>query len=75
MQEKKGIRIYMDKENFEIIWEQELLPEIEAKVSSIAYETFIKKLIPVDFKGNTIILRTQSKIVADTVQKKCLAQR
>ena len=57
----------MDKENYEVLWQKVFLPEIESVVSSIAFESFIKLLKPIDIKGNTIILCTESKLIADTV--------
>ena len=46
----------IEKENYEILWEQTFLPELDRTVSSIAFETYIKQLTPVDIKGNKIIL-------------------
>ena len=57
----------MDKENYEVLWQKVFLPEIESTVSSIAFESFIKLLKPIDIKGNTIVLCTESKLIADTV--------
>ncbi len=65
----------MDKENYEILWEQVFLPEIERTVSSIAFETYIKLLVPVDIKGNTIVLCTTSKLFADTVNDKIIGSK
>ncbi|MBE7081262.1 MAG: chromosomal replication initiator protein DnaA [Clostridiales bacterium] len=65
----------MDKENYEILWEQVLLPKIESLVTSIAYESFIKLLVPVDIKGNTIVLCTQSKIFADGVNNQMIGSK
>ncbi len=57
----------MEKENYEILWEQTFLPEIEKTVSSLAFETYVKQITPVDIKGNKIIFCTKSKLFADTV--------
>lgn len=57
----------MEKENYEILWEQTFLPELEKTVSSLAYETYVKQIIPVDLRGNKIIFCTKSKLFADTV--------
>ena len=57
----------MDKENYEGLWQRVFLPEIENTVSSIAFESFIKLLKPIDIKENTIILCTETKLIADTV--------
>ncbi len=43
------------KNNYEIIWEQ-LLPELENSISAIHYTTFIKKLVPIDLVGTTLVL-------------------
>ena len=65
----------MEKENYEILWEQTLLPEIEKTVSSVAYETHIKHLFPVDLKGNKLILCTPIKLFADTVKDKVIGSK
>ena len=65
----------MDRENYEVLWEQELLPEIEGSVSSIAYESFIKTLTPVDLKGSTIVLCSESKLIAETVGKNIIGSK
>jgi len=62
----------MEKENYEILWEQTFIPELEKTVSSIAFETYIKQLSPVDIKGNKIVLCTESKLFADTVSDKII---
>lgn len=62
----------MEKENYEILWEQTFLPELEKTVSSIAFESYIKQLTPVDIKGDKIILSTKSKLFADTVSDKII---
>ena len=56
-------------ESYEIIWKT-ALPEIEKTVSSISYDTFITNLIPVDVIGSRLILCTQSKLLADTINVK-----
>jgi len=62
----------MEKENYEILWEQTFIPELEKTVSSIAFETYIKQLKPVDIIGNKIVLCTKSKLFADTVSDKAI---
>ena len=62
----------MEKENYEILWEQTFLPELEKTVSSIAFESYIKQLTPVDIKGDKIVLSTKSKLFADTVSDKII---
>ena len=62
----------MEKENYEILWEQTFLPELERAVSSIAYSTYIEQLKPVDMKGNKIVLCTKSQLFADTVSDKAI---
>ena len=46
----------MEKENYEILWEQTFIPELERTVSSIAFETYIRQLKPVDVIENKIVL-------------------
>ena len=65
----------MDKENYEILWENVFLPQIERLVSSIAFESFIKGLKPVDIKGNVIVLCTESKIFADGVTNNLIGSK
>ncbi len=65
----------IEKENYEILWEQTFLPELDRTVSSIAYETYIKQLTPVDIQGNKIILCTKSKLFADTVSDKTIGSK
>ena len=65
----------MEKENYQILWEQTFLPEIEKTVSSIAYETYIKQLKPVDIKGSRIILCTKSKLFAESVNDKAIGEK
>ncbi len=62
--------VSMEKENYEILWEQTFLPVLEKTVSSIAYDGYIKRLKPVDLQGNKIILCTETQIFADTVNNK-----
>ena len=57
----------MEKEQYEILWEQTFLPEIEKHVTSISFETHVKQLTPVDILGNKIILITPSRIFADAI--------
>ena len=57
----------MEKENYEILWEQTFLPELEKTVSALAYETYVKQITPVDLQGNKIVFCTKSKLFADTV--------
>ena len=57
----------MEKENYEILWEQTFLPALEKSVSSIAFSTYIEQLTPVDIKGNKIVLCTPSRLFADSV--------
>lgn len=57
----------MEKEQYEILWEQTFLPEIEKHVTSISFETHVKQLIPVDILGNKIVLITPSRIFADAI--------
>ncbi len=65
----------MDKENYEVLWEKEFLPEIERSISSIAYESFIKLLTPIDVRDNTLILCTESKLIAETVTNNTIGSK
>ncbi len=69
MQLIKGKDI-MEKENYEILWEQTFLPQLYNSVSSIAYESYIEKLKPVDLQGSTIILLASNPLFADTINNK-----
>ena len=60
----------MEKENYEILWEQTFLPVLEKTVSSVAYDGYIKGLKPVDLQGNKIILCTETQIFATAVNNK-----
>jgi chromosomal replication initiator protein len=62
----------IEKENYEILWEQTFLPEMEKTVSTVAYDWYITKLTPVDIKDNKIILCTPTKMFADTVNDKAI---
>ena len=65
----------MDKENYEILWENVLLPQIERLVSSIAFESFIKNLKPVDVRGSVLVLCTESKIFANGVTNNLIGSK
>ena len=65
----------MKKENYEILWEQTFLPELEKTVTSISFGTFIKQLIPVDLKGNKIVLGAKTKLFADRVSDDILGNK
>ena len=58
----------MEKENYEILWEQTFLPILEKKISSITFSTYIEQLKPVDISGNTIVLLCKTKIFADAIK-------
>ena len=57
----------MEKENYEILWEQTILPELEKTVSSISFATHVSQIKPVDIKDNKIIFCTSSQLFADTI--------
>ena len=59
----------MEKENYEILWEQTILPELEKTVSSISFATHVSQIKPVDIKDNKIIFCTSSQLFADTISK------
>ncbi len=53
-------------EGYEFLWKT-TLPEIESLVSSISFDTYISMLVPVDIVGNKLVLCTQTKLFADTI--------
>ncbi len=59
----------MDKENFEILWEQTFLPVLEKNISSISFSTYIERLKPVDIRGNKIILIIDKPIFAKVINE------
>ena len=65
----------MDKENYEILWQELFLPQIERGVSSIAFQSFITNLKPVDVKGNVLVLCAQNKVFADGVNNNVLGNK
>ncbi|MBE7083510.1 MAG: chromosomal replication initiator protein DnaA [Clostridiales bacterium] len=65
----------MEKENYQILWEQTFLPELEKTVSSIAFITYIKILTPVDVRGNKLILITQTKVFADAIRNNIIGDK
>ena len=65
----------MEKENYEILWEQVILPELEKTVSSISYDTYITQLKPVDMEGGKLILATESKLFADAISNGKMGER
>lgn len=65
----------MEKENYEILWEQTFLPQMEKTISNIAYDTYINKLKPVDVRGNKIILCTSSKFFVDTINNGTIGEK
>ncbi len=65
----------MEKENYEILWEQTFLPQIEKTVSNIAFVTYVDKLKPVDVKGNKIILCTPIELFARSVNDQVIGSK
>lgn len=56
-------------ESYEILWKT-ALPELFKEVSTISYDTYVKKLTPVDVLGNALILATATKFFADHIADK-----
>lgn len=56
-------------ESYEIIWEA-ALPEMQLKISTIHYSTFIKPLKPIDLIGSKLVLFTTSELHASTIKFK-----
>jgi chromosomal replication initiation ATPase DnaA len=50
-------------ENYEIIWNK-ALEELESKVSTIRYTTYIKALQPIDINGTKLVLLASSEVHA-----------
>ena len=48
-------------ESYEIIWNA-ALPEIQVKVATVNYTTFIEPLKPIDIVGSKLVLFTPSEI-------------
>ncbi len=55
-------------ESYEILW-QTALPELEKTISSVAYETYISRLKPVDIKNGKLVLLTEASLFARTVDE------
>ena len=60
-------------ESYEILWKT-ALPELEKLVSGIAYTTYISMLKPVDVVNGKLVLITNGKIFADTVNERLSGQ-
>lgn len=56
-------------ESYEILWDI-TLSELEKTVSSISFDTYVSQLKAVDVVDNRIILCTESKLFAETIQDK-----
>ncbi len=65
----------MEKENFEIVWEQSVLPILSKLVSSVGFSTYITDLTPVDIQGNKIILLTPRAIVKSAVDNAVIGDK
>ncbi len=59
----------MEKETYEILWEQTFLPIIEVNFSSAAFEMYFKTLKPVDINGNKIIFISDQQMVVNSVNQ------
>ena len=65
----------MEKENYEILWEQTFLPLLEKKISSISFSTYVERLQPVDVNGNRIILLTDKQIFANAINNNVIGDK
>jgi len=65
----------VEKHNYEIIWEQTILPILEKSITHMSYEMYIQNLKPVDVRGNKLILCTDIKIVATALENKFLGEK
>lgn len=61
-------------ESYEIIWKK-VLPEIEIKLSSITYSTYIKGLKPIDLVDKTLVLMTEAQLKADFITRDTLKSK
>ncbi len=59
----------MEKENYEILWEQTFLPILERTFSSMSFEMYFRPLIPVDISGNKIVLIADKQIIVNAVNQ------
>ncbi len=59
----------MEKETYEILWEQTFLPILEKSFSSVCFEMYFEPLTPVDINGNKIVLIADSQIVVNAVNQ------
>ena len=65
----------MEKEYYEILWEQTFLPLLENKISAISFSTYIERLKAVDIQGNKIVLITDKQIFADAIKNNNIGVR
>lgn len=65
----------MEKEYYEILWEQTFLPLLENKISAISFSTYIERLKAVDIQGNKIVLITDKQIFADAIKNNSIGVR
>lgn len=65
----------MEKENFEIVWEQNILPALSKLISSVGFTTYIDLLTPVDIQGDKIILITSHKIVKTALETSLIGEK
>jgi len=65
----------MEKEYYEILWEQTFLPLLENKISAISFSTYIERLKAVDIQGNKIVLITDKQIFADAIKNNSIGAR
>ncbi len=59
----------MEKETYEILWEQTFLPILERTFSSVCYEMYFETLTPVDISGNKIVLIANSQLIINAVNQ------
>lgn len=61
-------------ESYEIIWKT-VLPELEIKLSSITYLTYVKDLKPIDLIDKTLVLMTKTQLNADFINRDTLKSK
>ena len=61
-------------ESYEIIWKS-ALKELEVKLSSITYSTYVKGLKPIDLVDKTLVLMTEAQLKADFITRDTLKSK
>ncbi len=62
-------------DNYEITWNQVIVPIIKTKISTIMYDMFLGQVQPLDVHGNKIILGCRTKLFVDTLSNNSLGEK